>query len=96
MDRYVDDSEKSIKYKSVSGPSSLTNKITKIIPDPTNILMNPITFPIIITSLLLLYLAGAGNVLTKNPLVVGGSLAILFLLFIIVILFKKPTWQIIS
>ena len=79
--------------KSVSGPSSLTNKITKLIPDPTIILMNPITFPMIILVIMLIYLSGNGDIFNKNPALVAGSLGGLFLIFIIISLVRKPTWQ---
>ena len=39
----------------LSGPSNLTSRIVKMIPDPTNILMNPATFPIILVCILLMY-----------------------------------------
>lgn len=84
---------KAFNNASVSGPSNLTSRIVKMIPDPTNILMNPATFPIIIISILLIYLSGGGDMFIKNPALIAGSLGGLFLIFIIITLTRKPLWQ---
>ena len=82
-----------IKNKNISGPSNITNKLVKMIPNPTRLLMNPIILPLIIVSILLIYLSGQGDIFLKNPALVAGSLGGLFLIFIIIILTNKPEWQ---
>ena len=77
----------------ISAPSDIFGKLMTIIPNPLHVLTNPITFPIIILSLLLLYLSGNGDILTKNPIIVGGLLLVIFLCFIISKLVVKPSWQ---
>jgi hypothetical protein len=91
---YIEGDTKSTALsKSVSGPSNLTSRIVKMIPDPTNILMNPATFPIILISILLIYLGGGGDMFIKNPALIASALGGLFLIFIIIKLTKKPSWQ---
>jgi hypothetical protein len=82
-----------LNSREISEPSNFTSRIVKIIPNPTNILMNPATFPIILVGLVLLYLSGGGDILIKNPTLVAGSLGGLFLVFIIVTMSKTPSWQ---
>ena len=74
-------------------PSNLFKNVVKIIPNPFYLILNPMTFPIIILSALLLYLSGSGKFLTQRPMVLGGLFIFLIMFFIIAKLTIKPTWQ---
>lgn len=74
-------------------PSNLFNNVVKVIPNPFYLILNPITFPLIILSILLLYLSGYGKFFTQKPMLLGGAFIFLIMFFIIAKLLIKPTWQ---
>ena len=62
-------------------------------PDPIGMFMHPLFIPIILSSIMLIYLSGKGDLLLANTPLVCGALGFIFMMFIIVILYKKPSWQ---
>ena len=74
-------------------PVNFFDKATRMFPDPLGMFMHPLFIPMILSTVILLYLSGKGSLLLNNVPILCGALGFIFLMFIIVILYKKPSWQ---
>jgi len=79
--------------KTSAAPANLFDKLSRMLPDPTNIFMNPITLPLIILIIMIMYLSGIGKSFHNSPKMIAGLLGGIFIVFLFVILLKKPSWQ---
>lgn len=74
-------------------PVNLFDKASRVLPNPFTMFMHPLCIPFILAIVVLIYLSGQGKLLLSNFPIVCGGLGFIFMLFIIVILYKKPSWH---